>query len=198
MSALDALEPPHSFTEDAVERGRQANTVENRARFALTQKLLSEAGKSYQYNDLTPQIAIAMIQVSSGKSAMDFADETLFGPLGFKNAEWMHQDRAGFDMGSYGLRLRPIDMQKFGNLFLNGGAWNGRQLVSRAWVERSFQPWMKTAPNRPVNYGWYWWSGNYGPGWETREAMGWRGQRVVIVPQQRLVVTITGYMEEGF
>ena len=195
MSALDATIAPHSKTEDAAERLRQYLTVENRPKFALTQKLLPEPGKSFQYTDFTPLITTALIQYGTGKSAMDFAEEALFGPLGFRNAEWMHQDRAGFDNGSYGLRLRPIDMQKFGILFMNGGAWNGRQLISRSWVERSFQPWIQNAPKRPLNYGWFWWFKNYGPGWDIHEANGWKGQRIIVVPQQRLVVTMTCYIE---
>jgi CubicO group peptidase (beta-lactamase class C family) len=55
-----------------------------------------------------------------------------------RNYEWMHQDPSGIDNGGYGLRLRPIDMQKFGVLYLNGGVWRGEPLISRSWVERSF------------------------------------------------------------
>ncbi len=198
MSAIDAPLAPDSKTEEAYERLRQINMVENRPKFALTQKLLPEPGKSFQYTNFTPLIATALIQHGTGKSEMDFAEETLFGPLGFRNAEWMHQDRAGYDMGSHGLRLRPIDMQKFGILYMNGGVWNGRQIISRTWVERSFQPWIKSSRNRPANYGWYWWTRNYAPGWDAHEASGWKGQRIIVVPEHRLVVTITGYMEEGY
>ncbi len=79
-------------------------------------------------------IAGGIVQYATNQSLLDFAKAALFDPMGFQNEEWMHQDRAGFDNASYGLRLRPVDMQKFGILFLNEGCWDGQQLLSKAWV----------------------------------------------------------------
>jgi hypothetical protein len=117
--------------------------------------------------------------------------------MGFENEEWMHQDSAGYDNGSFGLRLRPIDMQKFGILFLNQGCWGGRQLISKEWVATSFTPWIKSQPdNREVNYGWYWWKDRFSSGWVGHTANGWKGQRITVIPDKAVVVTMTAIIED--
>lgn len=197
MSALDAKDFPLYKTPDAIERNRLFSDAENRPKFALTQKLLPERGKTFQYNNLTPLIATAALQCATRKSEFDFAQEVLFSPLGFKNTEWMHQDRAGFDHGSYGLRVRPIDMQKYGNLFLAGGLWNGRQIISSDWAHRTFQPYIKSYPQGPLYYGWFWRVENRAPNWQTHDAEGIWGQEIMVAPQHKLVVSITSYMPEN-
>jgi hypothetical protein len=118
--------------------------------------------------------------------------------MGFRNYEWMHQDASGIDNGGYGLRLRPIDMQKFGLLYLHRGEWNGRQLISRQWIERSFEPWNRSTPGRePPDYGWFWWAKYYGAGFTAHVAIGWKGQRIAVFPEQDLVITMTACVEDG-
>jgi CubicO group peptidase (beta-lactamase class C family) len=198
MSALDADEPPHSTTPEDTQRGNDFIASKNHTAFALTQKILPNPGVSFQYNDITPQIASGMIEYATKKTLLQFAQDALFGPLGFHNQEWMGEDASGIDNGAYGLRIRPIDMQKFGILYLRGGDWNGTQLVPKSWVDLSFQPWNRSKPKlKQPDYGWYWWTENYGTGWAAHVANGWRGQRIAIIPEQQMVVTITGDIEDG-
>jgi CubicO group peptidase (beta-lactamase class C family) len=86
-------------------------------------------------------------------------------------------------------------MQKFGLLYLRGGVWEGKRLLSKAWVDQSFQPWIASSGTTP-NYGWYWWTFDYAPGWHALVADGWRGQRISIVPEQNVVITMTGDVED--
>jgi CubicO group peptidase (beta-lactamase class C family) len=131
-------------------------------------------------------------------SLLDFANQTLFQPMDFQNQEWMHEDSAGIDNGAFGLRLRPVDMQKFGILYLNDGCWNGKQLLSKKWIETSFTPWIKSKPILKDNdYGWYWWHYNWGPGWSAHIASGWKGQRIAVFPEQKIVLTVTAMTEDG-
>ncbi len=197
MSALDALEPPHGTAPDDVQRGKDLVTAPNRVAYALTQKLLPNLGTTFQYNDVTPLLATGLIQYTTGMSELQYAQQVLFGPLDFRNYEWMHQDAAGTDNGAYGLRLRPVDMQKFGILYLDKGAWNGKQVISQAWVAQSFRAWIITKPEykRP-NYGWYWWHTGFGNGWAGVEAIGWKGQRICVIPSQKIVVTMTADYED--
>ena len=146
MSALDAQVPPHENSPEAEARQRAFLAAPNRARFALSQDLLPEPGVSFQYTDITPLLAAAAVSYAAHSTLLEFAQANLFGPLGFQNVEWMHEDASGIDNGAYGLRVRPIDMQKFGVLYLQGGRWNGRQILSEAWVKRSFEPWIRNTP----------------------------------------------------
>ena len=197
MSALDAPDPPRVTTPEAVARQRKFWSAHNRVKFALEQPVLATPGREYQYNDVTPMLAVGLIQYATGRSALEFAEDSLFGPMGFRNYEWMHQDPSGIDLGGYGLRLRPIDMQKFGVLYLNGGVWRGHVLISRSWVEQSFSPWNRSrADAREPNYGWFWWAYG-GSGWAAHVANGWKVQRIAVLPRQKLVVTMTACIEDG-
>jgi CubicO group peptidase (beta-lactamase class C family) len=199
MSVLDADEPPRDNSPAAVLRGKQFFSAPNRVAFALTQALLPSPGVSFQYNAITPVLAGGAVQYATGKRLFDFATETLFAPMGFKNAEWMHQDERGLDLPSYGLRLRPMDMQKFGILYLNHGLWNGRRLISEHWVDTSWTPYMHTGPSVTPgydNYGWFWWQRD---DWGTRVhwTSGWRGQFIAAMPDYDAVFTMTAYIQTG-
>ena len=84
-------------------------------------------------------------------------------------------------------------MLKFGNLYLNEGEWKGRQIVPKEWVKMSFTPWTgpRASTKKPI-YGWYWWQFEYGPGWLAHVAVGWKGQRIAVIPEQNVVVVMTG------
>jgi CubicO group peptidase (beta-lactamase class C family) len=197
MSALDAQVPPHLITEETKARQREFLKARNRAKFALNQALLAEPGRSFQYTDITPLLATGAIEYATKMRAFDFAEAHLFRPLAFRNEEWMHEDEAGIDNGAYGLRLRPIDMQKFGILYMDGGAWNGVQIISKDWVDKSLAPWIRSRPKLlDPNYGWYWWQHMFGT-WVAHVATGWKGQRIAIVPSEHVVVTMTASIEKG-
>jgi CubicO group peptidase (beta-lactamase class C family) len=198
MSALDAPVAPHQHDEAAVRRNRDYVNAPNRVTFALSQMLLPKPGTDYLYTDVTPALAAGAIEYSSHMTLLDFANRTLFGPMHFAHQDWMHEDQAGVDNGAYGLRLRPVDMQKFGLLYLNRGCWEGKQLLSRDWVDLSFTPWIRSRPQfEEPNYGWYWWQQKWSGGWTAHIANGWKGQRIAVFPEQKIVVTMTAIIEDG-
>jgi CubicO group peptidase (beta-lactamase class C family) len=159
---------------------------------------LPEPGKGFLYNDEGPMLATGMIAYTARETALRFGEENLFAPLEFRNVEWMHEDAAGIDNGGYGLRIRPIDMQKFGVLYLNRGLWHEKQIVPTEWVDTTFSPWNRASPGAAEpNYGWFWWARDFGPGWKAHVAQGWKGQRIIVIPGQGVVVTVTGYMSDG-
>jgi CubicO group peptidase (beta-lactamase class C family) len=194
MAAVDAPDPPRTRTPEAVARYQRFWSAPNRVSFVLREPLTKTA---FQYNDATPMLAVGALQYASGRRALEFAEDALFRPMGFRNYEWMHQDAAGLDNGGYGLRLRPVDMHKLGLLYLRRGLWNGKRLVSAEWIERSFTPWNRSRPDHDPDYGWYWWTEHYAPGWTAHLAKGWKGQRIAVVPEQGLVITMTACIEDG-
>ena len=187
MSGLDAPDPPRDSSAEATARCRPSGAAPNRLVAALRAPVLAEG---FQYNDSTPTLAVGALEYAVHETALEFAEQALFGPLRFRNYEWMHEDAAGIDNAGYGLRLRPVDMQKLGIVFLDHGAFEGKEVVPRAWVERSFQAWNKSKPDKPApDYGWFWWHYDFGPRWSALVANGWKGQRIAVFPDQRIVLT---------
>jgi hypothetical protein len=65
-------------------------------------------------------------------------------------------------------------------------------------VERSFQAWNKSKPDKPApDYGWFWWHYDFGLRWSALVANGWKGQRIAVFPDQRIVLTTTACIEDG-
>jgi CubicO group peptidase (beta-lactamase class C family) len=117
-------------------------------------------------------------------------------PLGITTVEW--ERRKGDTDAGGGLRLRPRDMAKIGQLVLAGGRWNDRQIVSKGWIEASTAPKFEATPNQ--SYGYLWWLGHIQyKGREVRwvGALGRGGQSIRIVPELDLVVVVTaGYYQD--
>jgi len=138
-------------------------------------------------------------RVATGRPLDELAKEALFDLLGIAPVEW-RRVKGDTDAGG-GLRLRPRDMAKIGQLVLAGGRWNGRQIVSKEWIEKSTTPKIKAvADGFDGLYGYLWWLARYrinGREVDCIAAQGRGGQYVRIVPSLDLVVAVTaGYYED--
>ncbi len=102
----------------------------------LSRELATTPGTVFNYNSVSPHIVSDIISKRAEKSFEDFAIEHLFNELGIIDFEWLvdPQSRA---WGGLGLQLKMRDMAKFGQLYLNRGAWEGNQLVPESWVDLS-------------------------------------------------------------
>jgi CubicO group peptidase (beta-lactamase class C family) len=92
-----------------------------------------------------------------------------------------------------GIQMRPRDFMKMGQLFLNGGEWRGRRIVSKQWVEAATRS--HTSVNAKNDYGYAWWIRSYRLGaktYRTFEAQGNGGQSLIVVPDLDLVIMFTG------
>jgi CubicO group peptidase (beta-lactamase class C family) len=157
---------------------------------------MAAAGQEFFYNTGALQLVSAIIQRATGAPLDEFARTALFEPLGITRADWA-RFRGYTDAGG-GLRLRPRDMAKIGQLVLAGGRWNGRQVVPKAWVEASTAPRLRAIED--MSYGYLWWLGRgRSGGREIRwiGALGRGGQSIRIVPELDLVVAVTaGYYQD--
>ena len=119
----------------------------------------------------------------------DYAKEKLFHPLSIMNIEWIKRSD-GEEIAASGMRMRPRDLAKIGQLLLNQGRWNGNQLVPSEWLAESFEGSILAYGYTKYGYHWYlprnykWSNGQVG-------AAGNGGQRLAIFPDYRLVVVIT-------
>lgn len=154
-----------------------------------------------------PDILSGILVKATGQSVLEFATEQLFSPLEitvegnvtFQSKEeqmafnkgkdisgWV-ADAKGINAGGWGLTLSPLDMAKIGQLYLDGGKWNGKQIVSEKWIEESTKEhsrWKK----EDLPYGYLWWIGEEKePGYA---AMGDGGNIIYVNTEKKMVVSI--------
>jgi CubicO group peptidase (beta-lactamase class C family) len=137
----------------------------------------------------------AILQKVSGHSIDALARETLLEPLGIEDWEWA-RGANGDPRAASGLRLRTRDLAKIGQLVLDHGRWRDQQLVPTGWIQDSTRPVMHGEGNPLFNngkfaYGYHWWIGRSSPSgrdiaWIV--ASGFGGQRLYVVPSERLVI----------
>jgi len=159
------------------------------AQFVLDLPMAEEPGTRFEYCNAAALLLSAIIHETTGMSALTFAEEHLFGPLGIADVEWLSSPQ-GVSLGYGRLWMRPSDMAKIGYLYLNKGVWDGQQIVSSAWVETSTRRHISTSGED--GYGYQWWvkdSGIY-------EADGYAGQRIIVLPDQEMVLVFTAGLRE--
>jgi CubicO group peptidase (beta-lactamase class C family) len=159
--------------------------------FALSRPVVSEPGAEFNYHGVYSILPSYLIDRETGTSAEAFAAEHLFGPLGIADWEW-ESVASGLTDTDGGLYLRPRDMAKLGQLYLDDGMWDGRRIVSEAWVtESSFR---QVDNDDSPDYCLLWWCGDFHYGDRTAYtvfASGHGGQKIFVFPSHDLVVVVT-------
>ena len=110
-------------------------------RYVLERPIIRPPGHTYNYNSGATELIGAVLRKVSGKSLDTLARDELFGPLGIEDVEWNRRLPDGQPQASGALRARPRDWAKLGQLVLNRGAWNDRQIVPSAWIADSIKRW---------------------------------------------------------
>ena len=122
-----------------------------------------------------------------------YADEKLFRPLGITKREWQYTPQK-VPSTAGGLQLSALDFAKYGQLYKNGGSWNGRQIVSRAWVAKSLRKQVRFPGESTDWYGYLFWSRTFdvqGKQYETFYATGNGGSKIFIFTDEPLVIVVT-------
>ena len=156
--------------------------------FAFGLPMSAEPGSRYAYCSCNNHLLSAIISARTGMSALQFARTYLFAPLGIQDAIWP-ADPQGVTHGWGDLHLRPDDFAKLGYLYLHGGRWSDRQVVSEAWVKQSVAPHVTVRDG--VGYGYSWWVNTARQPF-IFEAVGRGGQRAAVLPDKDLVVVFNG------
>ena len=141
--------------------------TENWLEYILNIPLRYKPGFKWEYTSMEPDLVGIIIARTSKMTLMEFADRYLFQPIGIEHCEWeITPDGRGYAAGSSS--MKPMDMLKISQLILNNGKWEGQQVVSKDWVEKSthcnidtemsFLYWsgMKNVETSTAKYGYFW------------------------------------------
>ncbi|HEX5809554.1 MAG TPA: serine hydrolase [Anaerolineales bacterium] len=152
---------------------------------ALDRPMVAEPGTEFCYDSPGMHILSAILQEATGMTAMDFAQQNLFGPLGIQDAIW-DVDPQGYNRGWGDVHLTPESAAKIGYLWLHQGDWNGQQIISRDWVVNSVRRY-STRVGHDSGYGYGWWINN-----SHYFAAGRGGQTIRVIPALNMVLVTTG------
>ena len=162
---------------------------------ALQQPQIAGApGTYFEYNKYNALLIGMILERATHQSISHYLQETLWKPLGMEApGSWsLDSTHDGFEKSESGLNGRAIDFAKFGQLFLQGGTWQGRQLIPASWVKESTR---MEVPTSPGSYAYFWWMSSPDGKHSHYYAYGNLGQYLYVVPEQQLLFVRfgTGY-----
>lgn len=177
---------------------------EDPVRFVLERSLAHAPGTYMDYHSGSTVLLGEIVRRASGMDLHAFAEQYLFGPLGITGTRWAHcRNAPSVAFAGGGLYMRPRDMAKIGQLYLQDGVWNGTAVVPADWVGRSVQAAVALQDRITdhfmfTGYGLQWWVGRWDGGVDAYLAAGWGGQFIIVVPSRELVVVVTaGYFDNS-
>jgi CubicO group peptidase (beta-lactamase class C family) len=163
-------------------------------RFILAKDLIETPGTFFAYRNCNTNVLGEIVRKASGQRLDYFARDYLFTKIGITNYEWqMLPNNVIFCSGD--LRLRPRDLAKFGQLFINGGTWKSERIISQEWVDistrkfTSLNNWWGDVDG--YGYQWWQWENIYGVNYKAYMASGWGGQWIVVSPDMNTVIITT-------
>jgi CubicO group peptidase (beta-lactamase class C family) len=175
------LDVPYTSTANSEIR---MDTSPDPYRFALMQPVVAPPGEIWNYSSGSSELLGAVLRKATGKPLDQLARTLLFEPLRITNVDW-YPFAQDMPSSAGGLRLRPRDLAKIGQLVLQHGAWSGKQVVPASWIDTATTPQLKTSGT--YSYGYQFWVGRSGSvHWVAARGLG--GQRLFIVPELDLVV----------
>jgi CubicO group peptidase (beta-lactamase class C family) len=158
--------------------------------YMLDLPMQEEPGTRFEYCNGASFLLSAILQESTGVSAEEYAREYLFTPLGISDYHWPANPQ-GISIGWGEMYLRPHDMAKIGYLYLQGGIWEGKQILSAEWVRESTRK--HISATLEDGYGYQWWVHEAG----FYLALGYAGQFIYVLPDKDLIVVFTSDLEES-
>lgn len=163
--------------------------------FAINYPLKHKPGEYFLYTNPPVYLMSYIMQQATGKKILDYAKEKFFDPMNIKNVTWKESEQ-GINMGCTGVEIDAYDLLKIGNLLLNHGKYNGKQLINSEWVKQmtsiqvltpSMYDEKRVLPKYAYGYNlWICKNGNY-------YCDGTDGQYLIIIPDRKVVIVTMGY-----
>lgn len=167
----------------------------------LAHPFVHEPGTFFWYNSMGAYMLSAIVQKVTGEKVIDYLKPRLFEPLAIEGAEWQESPQ-GINTGGWGLYLKTEDLAKMGQLILQGGKWNGKQIVSAEWIAEATASHIDSRPAgmrpeqitfKPEDSDWL--QGYCYQMWRCRHgavrADGANGQYIIVMPEQNAVIAMT-------
>jgi len=170
----------HDYADDFVE-------------YVAAKDLKNPPGTVWYYSSGESMLLSGIIENAVGESTFSFASRKLLQPIGISDISW-DADPSGHTIGGWGIRTTVRNYAKFGYLYLKEGSWDGEQIISPEWVARSTSKSLDVAEH----YGYQWWltaglaNYSYPVTPETYMAVGIYTQRIIIVPEEDIVIVRVG------
>ncbi|MCE7061336.1 serine hydrolase [Dyadobacter sp. CY343] len=193
MRVKDLLTMSTGHDKDTTGSVRGANS-KNWVKSFLALPVEHEPGTFFVYNSGATYMLSAIIQKLTGQTLLEYLKPRLFDPLVIEGMDW-EVDPNGINTGGWGLRVKTEDIAKFGQLYLQKGEWNGKQLIPAAWVEEATRSHIESkGGSRPKEendwlqgYGYQFWRCRNG----AYRGDGAYGQYCIVLPKEDMVVAIT-------
>jgi len=161
----------------------------------LAQPVPHKPGTHFLYNTPATYMLSAIVQKATGKTVLDYLGPRLFDPLGIEHPTWEASPQ-GISAGGFGLSVRTEAIARFGQLYLQKGRWDGKQLVPEAWVEaattRQTSNGSNPASDWDQGYGYQFWRCRNG----AYRGDGAFGQYCIVLPEQDAVIVITSGVKD--
>lgn len=170
--------------------------------FILDASLIHKPGTYFSYFGGNQILLGEILKNATGIKIDEFSSKYLFDPLGINQVEWTNTFKNGVIECAANLKMTPRNMLKFGLTFLNEGKWNQTQLISKTWIDKSSQPYSNNIGIKipgensgRAGYAYSWWTKDVSMGKKKLNifwANGWGGQKIIVVPEKKVVVVFTG------
>ena len=188
MRVRDLLTMNTGHNEDAT--GRMTKDTISWIKGFFSLPVEHKPGTHFVYNSAATYMLSAIIQKVTGKKLIDYLTPRLFEPLGIQNPSW-ESSPEGINFGGWGLKVRTKDIASLGQLYLQKGLWQGKQLLPAAWVNDATTKQTSNGSNPESDweqgYGYQFWLCRYG----LYRGDGAFGQYCIVFPKQDAVLAIT-------
>lgn len=164
----------------------------------LSRKFIQEPGGRFNYISSDTQLLAIILQRATNRSVSQYLQEEFWQPMGMENdAYWSKDRKDGMEKAYCCLNSNVRDFAKFGQLLLQKGNWNGKQILDSAFVEKMITPNYKAFhQNEPARYGYSIWT-DYEHEPNFYGLMGHLGQRVIVVPSENLIIVRLGHEKDN-
>jgi len=158
--------------------------------YVIDKPMVEEPGQHFNYSSGATELLAFIFKKETGQDIEEYGKKYLFQPLAI-DYHWKRTYLGVVDTEG-GLYLRGQDLAKIGYLYLHGGTWNGTRIASEDWVKQSLMP--RLGAEGGMKYGYQWWlyprkeQGHF-----VWMCLGFGGQRLMVFPEEQLIVVFTGW-----